>query len=103
MGPMHYSATTWTRALAIAQSQPLLKTKDSQDFLQKRTINQGCCPTGSQSPGVPMIRLSVTKISNKEPEQVPIKTYDSHANFWLMNNKIPYSFSAHEMKLENVW
>ena len=51
---------------------------------------------GSQSPEAPTICLSVTKISNKEPEQMP-KTYDSHANFWLMNDKIPYSFLTHEM------
>ena len=79
------------------------KQKILKFFCKKRTINQGCCPTGSQSPEAPTICLSVTRISNKEPEQVPIKTYDSHANFWLMNDKIPYSFSAHEMKLENVW
>ena len=60
MGPMHYRTTTWTRALAIAQSQPLLKTKDSQVFLQKEwTINQGCCLTGAQSPEVHAYDLPV--------------------------------------------
>ena len=38
-----------------------------------------------------MISPQVTKISNREPEQVP-KTYDFQANLWWMNNKIPCSF-----------
>ena len=42
--------------------------------------------------------LRVTKISNKEPEWVP-KTYDSRANFWWTNNKIPCSFCTFETKM----
>ena len=42
-----------------------------------------------------------TKISNREPKQVP-KTYDSQANFQWTNNKIPCSFCTFETTKENI-
>ena len=42
-----------------------------------------------------------TKISNREPKQVP-KTYDSQANFQWTNNKIPCSFRTFETTKEHI-
>ena len=56
---------------------------------------------GTWLPEAHTISPQVTKISNREPEQVP-KTYDFQANFWWMNNQIPCSFCIFEKKMENV-
>ena len=42
--------------------------------------SQGCCLTGAWSPEA-LIYPQMTKISNREPQQMP-KTYDFQANFW---------------------
>ena len=44
-----------------------------------KTMTQGCCLAGTQSPEVPMICLRATKMLNKELARVP-KTYDSYGN-----------------------
>ena len=68
---------------------------------------QGCWVRAARSPEVPTICQRATKLLNKEPTWA-LETHDSygnsfHANFQWTNNKIPSSFCAFEMKMQNAW
>ena len=58
-------------------------------------VYQGGCLISAWSPVAPTICPWVTKILNKESDQVP-KIYTFQANFWRTNNKIPCSFCTFE-------